>query len=341
MASEVAPAARSGKHRVANVIVIDDSDAARERIRGVLAEAGLFEQVLEARDGLSGLRLILEHPADAVICDLEMPGLDGEKLLRAHRERLGAEDVPFFLLTATRDPDRLARLLRAGAADTITKPFHPAELLARVETHLRLRRLRAELREKNTALAKLSTTDSLTGLRNRRYVGEALAIEILRATRYGTPLSLLMADVDHFKHVNDAHGHPAGDAVLVFTAETITRVLRSTDIAGRYGGEEFIAVLPHTDLEGAVVLAERLRASLAAAACVVAGGGRISFTVSAGVAQMQRGDDASALIRAADTALYAAKSAGRDRVECAAAASGGVDRGTEKTRPGSRAGRNR
>lgn len=319
---------------MADVLVIEDSDAARERITAVLSQAGLFERILEARDGIAGLRAILQEPVDAVLCDLEMPGLDGEKLLRAHRERRGAEDVPFFFLTAERDPDRLARLLRAGAADTITKPFHPAELLARVETHLRLRRLRAELREKNSILEKLSTTDPLTGLRNRRFLSEVMSLEVLRATRYRSPLSLLMADVDHFKQVNDTYGHPTGDAVLQLTAGAIQRVVRTTDVAGRYGGEEFLAVLPHTDLDGAVSLGERLRLAIESAQCVAIDGRRFAVTASFGVAQLARNEDVAALVQRVDGALYEAKAAGRNRVERALPPCDGVDSESGTSRPG-------
>jgi len=324
---------------VANVLVIDDSGGARDRIKRVLAETGLFERVIEARDGIAGLRAILSEPVDVVLCDLEMPGLDGEKLLRAHRERRGAEDVPFFFLTAERDPERFARLLRAGAADTISKPFHAAELIARVETHLRLRRLRQELVEKNAILERLSTTDPLTGLRNRRLVGEVLALEVLRAARYRTSLCVLMIDVDHFKRVNDAHGHPVGDAVLKGVAGVIQRMVRKTDVAGRYGGEEFIVVLLHAGIDGAGVFAERLRGAVAASAAAHAGPQPVSVTVSIGVAELGPGEDAEAVVRAADAALYAAKDAGRNRV--ARAPARGVDTDRGKTRPGGSPGRSR
>jgi two-component system cell cycle response regulator len=228
----------------------------------VLEASRLFTTILEAVDGLAGLRMLLVENVDAVVCDLEMPGLDGEKLLRAQRSRPDAKDIPFFFLTAQRDPDRMARLLRAGASDTIQKPFHPAELLARLETHLRLRRLQAELRDKNAMLERVSTTDSVTGLRTRRYVGELLSIEALRATRYKTPLSVLMCDLDHFKRVNDTFGHPAGDAVLAGTGQAIRDTLRETDVAGRYGGEEFLVVLSHTAIDGAAALAERIRSAI-------------------------------------------------------------------------------
>src|SRR5690606_12018092 len=208
---------------------------------------GRFARLLEARDGVEGLKLLLEHPVDVIVCDLEMPGLDGEKVLAAQRARAGGEDVPFLFLTAHRDPERIARLLRAGASDWIQKPFHPAELLARIELHLRLRRLQSELREKNATLERLSSVDPVTGLRTRRWTTEFLAFEVLRATRYKTSLSVLLGDLDHFKAVNDTHGHRVGDRVLRMAAEAVQRSLRATDVVGRWGGEEILAVLPQTE----------------------------------------------------------------------------------------------
>lgn len=320
------------------MLVIDDSESARAEISAVLKRAGLFDRVIEASDGIDGLRAILQASFEAVVCDLEMPGLDGEKLLRAQRGRRGAEDIPFFFVTAERDPDRMARLLRAGAADTIVKPFHPAELIARVETHLRLRRLRGELQEKNAILEKLSTTDPLTGLRNRRWVADVLTLEVLRATRYGTSLSILMADLDHFKRVNDAHGHLAGDAVLVHVSQIVLKLLRGTDVAGRYGGEELIVVLPQTDLEGATSLAERIRAEVEGSPCDTGEGTRLRVTLSIGVAELERGQAARHLVARADTALYEAKGAGRNRVEAAAPDASGLDSPQGKSRPGDPAG---
>jgi len=319
------------------VLVIDDSSSARREIRAVLESSRLFTRILEAVDGLAGLRMLLAEPIDAVICDLEMPGLDGEKLLRAQRSRPEGIDVPFFFLTAQRDPDRMARLLRAGASDTIQKPFHPAELLARLETHLRLRRLQAELRDKNAMLERISTTDSVTGMHTRRYVGEVLSIEVLRATRYRTPLSVAMCDLDHFKRVNDAFGHPAGDAVLAGAGEVIRRTLRATDIAGRYGGEEFLLVLPGTDLDGAGMLAERVRAAIEQTEFDVGAAAAHSVTMSVGVAAFGEGQRVETLVTAADEALYAAKGNGRNCVATAGNTPRGLDRSGGKTKPGDRA----
>lgn len=285
--------------------------------------------------------MLLAEPVDAIVCDLEMPGLDGEKLLRAQRSRPEGKDVPFLFLTAQRDPDRMARLLRAGASDTIQKPFHPAELLARLETHLRLRRLQAELRDKNAMLERVSTTDAVTGMRTRRYVGELLSIEVLRASRYHTPLAVAMCDLDHFKRVNDSFGHPAGDAVLAGAGDVIRRTLRAADAAGRYGGEEFLLVLPGTDIAGAHAVAERVRAAIEAIEFDVGSEAPYHVTVSIGVAALDDGQSVEALVAAADEALYAAKAAGRNRVVAAGDTPRALDSAEGKTRPAHRARRPR
>ena len=158
--------------------------------------------------------------------------------------------MPFVFLTASQDMGRRARLLEDGACDAITKPFHPMDLIARLRLHLKVKRLQDELLVKNATLARLSTVDELTGLRSRRYVSEVLSIEFQRARRYGTPLSLVMADLDHFKQVNDRFGHPGGDAVLQGVAELLLRSLRATDVGGRYGGEELLVVLPQIPARG-------------------------------------------------------------------------------------------
>ncbi len=315
------------------MLVIDDSPSARERVREVLEESGRFERILEACDGIEGLRLLLSQPVDAVICDLEMPGLDGEKLLAAQRGRSGGEELPFLFLTANKDPDRMVRLLRNGACDIVGKPYHPAELLARLELHMRLRRLQAELRDKNATLAEISISDLVTGLRNRRYVTEFLSIELLRAARYKSPLSVLLLDLDHFKRVNDTYGHNAGDTVLHGVGERLRACLRGTDMAGRFGGEEFLVVLPQTDTAGACVLGERIRQTIAEAPFEIGSATPIPVTISIGVGSLRDATQtAEQLVEAADAALYAAKDGGRDRV-VAAPQGRGLDTtaGTDRT----------
>jgi diguanylate cyclase (GGDEF)-like protein len=272
--------------------------------------------VLEAVDGLRGLKLMLAEPVDVVVCDLEMPGLDGEKLLGVKRATPALASVPFLFLTASADIERRARLLEDGACDVVAKPFHPAELLARIRLHLNVKRLQDELREKNASLARLSTVDVLTGLRTRRYVHDLLSVEFLRARRYDTALAVMMADLDHFKKVNDRYGHPAGDTVLRGVSTTLLGSLRATDCAGRWGGEELLVVLPQNDARGAATLAERWRDRVAAESFEALEGERIPVTVSIGIAAYHPDfEDPAALVAAADRALYVAKEKGRDRVE--------------------------
>jgi two-component system cell cycle response regulator len=300
------------------LLIIDDSAAHRAEIRKVLEPARLFERMLEAEDGIQGLRLLLKEPVDVVLCDLELPGVDGEKLLRVRNTKASGTDIPFLFLTASENFERRARLLEQGACDAVTKPFHPADLIARLRLHLKIKRLQDELRVKNETLARLSTTDALTGLRTRRYAGEVLSIEFQRAQRYQSPLAVLMADLDHFKQINDRYGHLAGDAVLRGVSLLLVGQLRATDVAGRYGGEEILVLLAGNHCSGGVVVAERWRQSVADAHFETPDGRTCSVTLSIGVAEYG-GAMASpeALVAAADAALYRAKERGRNCVVAA------------------------
>jgi diguanylate cyclase (GGDEF)-like protein len=245
-----------------------------------------------------------------------MPGIAGEKLLHMSAAT-PAEKVatPFIVLTAMSDPARRAALLEQGASDTISKPFHPAELIARVALHLKLVEAQRELTEKNLALQQLSRTDSLTGLANRRHLDERLAAECRRARRDRTPLSVVLGDIDHFKALNDRHGHLVGDRVLGCVAGRLAAMSRETDCAGRFGGEEFLVVLVNNDLAGARTFAERWRRAIEDSTFELEDGVRVSTSVSVGVASYGPDcDTPDQLVRRADRALYQAKDAGRNRV---------------------------
>jgi two-component system cell cycle response regulator len=301
---------------MATILVIDDSDAHRAEIRKALESSDQIDCIIEASDGLRGLKLLLEKDIDVVLCDLELPGIDGEKLLRVKNSSPGGANVPFLFITASTNHDRKARLLEDGACDAITKPFHPADLIARVHLHLKVRRLQDELLEKNAALARMSTIDVLTNLRTRRYVMDCLSIEFLRARRYESPLVVIMADLDQFKAVNDNFGHPGGDAVLRGVSELLLDEVRATDVAGRYGGEELIVLMPHNTIDGAQVFAERWRAQVEAAVFELPDGRDARVTVSIGVAEFEASFDTPYdLVAAADSALYVAKQEGRNRIE--------------------------
>lgn len=301
---------------MSTILIIDDSDAHRAEIRKVLEDAGDFASILEASDGLVGLKVLLDEQIDVVLCDLEISGIDGEKLLRFNNAEPAGVPIPFLFVTASEDRDRITRLLEDGASDAVKKPFHAPDLVARLRLHLKLKQLQEELMVKNRRLEVLSSTDEVTGLKTRRYVNEVLETEFKRAKRYGQTLSILMADLDHFKDVNDAYGHQAGDAVLRGTADRLAGLLRGADVAGRYGGEEFIIILAHNELEGARVAAERWRDAIGSKPFKLPDGSEITVTVSVGVATYDESfQSPEQLISAADTALYIAKENGRNRVE--------------------------
>jgi len=301
---------------VTTILVIEDSESQRGEIREALRSACLFDRIIEARDGIDGLRMMLAESPDLVLCDLEMPGLDGEKLLRMSRKDADAEHpTPFIVLTAVTDPARRAQLLQQGASDTISKPFHAAELIARVALHLELVRTQRELIQKNQELERLSRTDALTGLANRRQIDERLERECRRSQRYGSPFAIVLADIDDFKTFNDVHGHLVGDQVLVGVAGTMHDMVRDTDCIGRFGGEEFIVILSNNDRDGAEVFAERWRRSVERVRVPVEGGAIVSTTISIGIACWSPEiATPSPLLRRADEALYTAKAGGRNQV---------------------------
>jgi two-component system cell cycle response regulator len=307
--------AYTGGERLATILIIDDSAAHRAEIQRALQQATDFDRVLEAGDGIKGLKLLLNERVDVVLCDLEMPGLDGEKLLRVKESAPGGKHIPFLFITASQNFDRRVRLLQDGACDAITKPFHPGDLVARLQLHLKIKLLQDELRDKNESLARLSTTDAVTGLRTRRYLNEVLAIEFLRARRYHSPLTVLMADLDHFKQVNDRFGHLAGDNVLRGVGAVLQAQMRATDVAGRYGGEEFLVILAENEVDGGHVVAERWRMAVEEASFDVLEGRETQLTISIGVAShTPETNSADELIAAADAALYRAKDRGRNCV---------------------------
>ena len=291
-------------------ILIADDDRLSARILQASLEGSGYE-VLMARNGIEALHILQSEDSPRLaILDWMMPEMDGLEVCRKIRSMAGAY-IYVLLLTANIDPAGVVAGMDAGADDYIKKPFSPEELQARLRSGRRI----VELEEK---LRVQATHDSLTGLLNRGAIMERLVMEIERAGRDGAPLSIAMVDIDHFKNVNDTCGHAAGDAVLCRIARKLRETIRPYDFIGRYGGEEFIFVLPNCDTSMAIGIAERLRRSVASEA-VEAEASVVRITVSVGVAQAQLDEifDAESLIRSADAALFKAKEAGRNKVESA------------------------
>lgn len=299
-----------------SVLIIDDSVTVREQIIRTLESVNLFTRYYEAEDGLEGFKKLLSYPVDIILCDLEMPRMDGFKFLSMLKARQELQDVPVIILTGRNDKERKIKGLEQGASDYITKPFDHEELVARVRVHLKIKKLQDDLKRSNELLLELSNTDHLTGLFNRRYMMNALEKEVQRSVRKGGYLSLILLDIDHFKRVNDKFGHLQGDAVLQKVALLLQKELRSYDCAARYGGEEFVAILPDSTLKESVFVAERIR--LAVQNTVYNGPlAELSLTVSLGVAcfSLEHSRTVDGFIKLADEALYRAKANGRNRIE--------------------------
>ena len=309
------PAVDGAEKRPATALVIDDSEALCKRSKELLEATGLFGQVITAADGFAAFEHLRRPDLDVVLCDLDMPRCDGIKFLRLKAMRPELQHIPVLVLTATDDVDNKVAALEAGACDYVTKGAHPAELRARISVHLKVKQLHDQLREHMSLLERLSNTDALTQLANRRRFSETLEQELARARRYKRPLSLVMLDVDHFKRLNDSYGHQAGDDVLKSIAGLLPTTLRAQDMVARFGGEEFAIVLPETPVQQARAVAERLRSAIESRTFRCQGHD-IGVTASFGVADTRAGELGSPqqLIGAADRALYTAKTCGRNRV---------------------------
>jgi diguanylate cyclase (GGDEF)-like protein len=294
----------------ATILLAEDSLVIRAVVRSQLEDEGY--QVVEAADGEGALAQCAAIRPDAVLLDIEMPGLDGHEVLARLKADPALADIPVVFLTGRTGTVDMVEGLRAGAHDYLRKPFEQSELLARVGGAVRVKRLQDQLRERNAELQALSRTDPLTGTYNRRHMDAELARLTSSARRHGQTHAVIMFDIDYFKQVNDAEGHPGGDVVLQEFARRVKATVRTEDVVGRWGGEEFLVILPLTDLEGAIRLAERVRAVVADLPIAVGDHDRI-ITVSAGCAAAS-GRDVRNLVHRADAALYAAKAAGRNRV---------------------------
>jgi len=310
--SEPAAARRAPAHGGPRprVLVTDDDPDAREALLEVLEPDC---EVLTAADGEEALRLARDEHPELVLMDLSMPRLDGLQALERIRADAATAEIPVIVVSARSEDSVKARALDLGAVDYLQKPFSDRELRARVERTLRFAR-------SQTALRELAQTDPLTGLANLRAFRARLDDEVKRARRYRTPLTCVMADMDHLKPVNDELGHTVGDRAIAAVAAVMRTELRETDFGARYGGDEFVLLLPHTASDEGRVLAERVCTRLRDTVLEVAGR-RVPIGASFGVACLPDGSGegtAETLVRAADAALYRAKRAGRGRVAVAA-----------------------
>jgi diguanylate cyclase (GGDEF)-like protein len=296
--------------QTSRILVVDDDPFSARLVDTVLRAAG-FGVILCTEPG-KAFDLALQENPDLIILDVAMPGMDGFRLCQRLRAHPGLQITPVIFVTRKGDVEQRVRGLSVGGNDYVAKPFEPQELVARVRSHLQ--RL-AELRE-------LALRDGLTRCYNNKYFKRRLEQELSRAGRHHNTLTVAMIDIDHFKRINDSYGHPAGDAVLARLASILNASVRSHDVVARYGGEEFGIILIEAAAVEAGVVANRLRERIQLHRFEVpAVNGdplTVSCTVSIGLASFQKGDTAASVLQRADTALYEAKNAGRNRVEVAA-----------------------
>ncbi len=260
-----------------------------------------------------------KHDIGIALLDLVMPGLDGFEVCRKIRQRADEDYIYVILLTVHGGTENTVDGLAAGADDYIVKPFEPAELRLRIKAGVRIVELERALLQANQVLEIQARTDGLTRLLNHAAVLQRLEEETSRASREGKPSTVLMVDIDHFKQVNDTYGHAAGDDVLAELARRTERACRNYDIIGRYGGEEFIIILPDTDEPEAAHIAERLRLAVCSNTFSVTGA-EIPVTISVGVASARPTREPISpelLLKAADDALYLAKRQGRNQAALA------------------------
>ncbi|GAB4363933.1 MAG: hypothetical protein Kow009_00540 [Spirochaetales bacterium] len=286
--------------RTLRFAILDDSQLILKIVSHILHMNGVEEMKLfqTAGDLLSSPEVF-----DVYILDIVLPDMSGEQVV--HRIRTRHKDAIIISMSRFSGEKSLNTVLTAGADDYIHKPFDAAEFMSRVKINARAFQMRKRLEY-------LAVTDGLTGLFNHRHSFERLEKEIQRSLRYAHPLSVILMDVDDFKRVNDEYGHRAGDHVLQTLGKKIQTLIRASDIAGRYGGEEFLVILPETVLENAVKVGEKIQQSVASTHLQ---GIERPITVSVGVAQFKEGESAESLVNRADACLYRAKMHGKNRVE--------------------------
>jgi diguanylate cyclase (GGDEF)-like protein len=304
------------------VLIADDDPVSRHRLQRRLAEWG-YEPVVVTDGDRAWEALEAPDPPELAVLDWMMPGLDGLEICRRLRRDERSSYTYVILLTGKSAKADLLAGLEAGADDYLTKPFDLQELAVRMRIGKRIVSMQHELRLR-------ATRDPLTGALNRGAVCDVLGAALRRAAETREPISTLLIDIDHFKHINDEHGHPAGDEVLREVVRRLGKELRAGDRIGRYGGEEFVVVLPGCDAGAALTVAERLRCAMAGERFAWASGS-LAVTASFGVSTWNEGDSLESLLTRADQGLYEAKRSGRNRVALRAADHGPRSAGARRS----------
>ncbi|SFP03159.1 diguanylate cyclase [Hydrogenimonas thermophila] len=287
------------------ILIVDDTIANLDILVDLLGQY----DVIDAVNGEDALEIANEESIDLILLDIMMPEMDGYEVCKRLKSNEKTKDIPVIFITAKTDEDSIEKAYDIGGADYVTKPFRPKELLSRVKKELKLQELMKELK-------LLASTDPMTKLYNRRYFTNVSQHILEIAKRENQSLSLVMLDIDKFKNINDTYGHQIGDEVIISLANELTQNQRKSDIVSRYGGEEFVVLLPNTSLEEAIGVAEKLREKIDLKTINLDNYEKLKFTISLGVSEVKVFNEKNIekALKRADDALYTAKESGRNRV---------------------------
>ncbi len=321
-----------------SILIVDDNPQNIQLVASHLKEEGY--RISFSQSGKDALQKVQNAAFDLILLDIMMPEMDGYEACTRIKEVPEYKDAPIIFLTAKIDKESIVKGFEVGAVDYVVKPFHAAELLARIRTHLNLKSYRekleemnielnkevlksmqiqeelenskAELEEMNRRLYEKATKDSLTGLFNRRKMADLIEYEYDRSIRNQLPFSIIITDIDHFKKVNDTYGHDCGDIVLEEISQILMSLIRKQDQVSRWGGEEFLLLLPETGTDGALTLAEKIRTQIQEST-FTCGDTTINVTMTFGVSSFAKEKSDKIVIKEADIALYQGKNTGRNK----------------------------
>lgn len=301
------------------VLIVDDNQQNLKILGNVLKDNTDYNLAF-AMSGEEAVAYTKKALPDMILLDVMMPGMDGFTVCRELAANEETSDIPIIFITAKSEPEDIIKGFEAGGVDYVTKPFNEAELLMRINTHMELKKSRDLLEEKNKELMvayekieHLALTDTLTGIPNRRNISNTMSKEASRCRRNGSTFALVMCDIDFFKKVNDTYGHDTGDYVLKTVAGIIQSNLRQQDIVSRWGGEEFLIVLPETGINDGMKVSEKLRKNIEETKMEF-GGHSFGITMTFGVTIYENEVGLEKSIKKADDALYEGKQTGRNKV---------------------------
>jgi diguanylate cyclase (GGDEF)-like protein len=287
------------------ILIVDDTISNLD----ILGE--LLEQydVIDAISGEDAIDILQDEKVDLILLDIMMPEMDGFEVCKILKKNINTKDIPIIFITAKVDEESIARAYDIGGTDYVAKPFRPKELLSRVKKELQIQDMMTELK-------LMASTDSMTKLYNRRYFSSISQYTIELSKRENQQISIIMLDIDKFKDVNDIYGHKVGDDVIIALANILLISQRKSDIVCRYGGEEFVILLPSTSLDGAKIVAHKIREDIENYSINLKNNEQLKFTVSLGVSQVNISNDNNIepALKRADDALYEAKESGRNKV---------------------------